>query len=44
MIRAKKDYETGLYAWFNLKQKYNLNIKQVFDIIFEVRKEREQKQ
>lgn len=40
--KAKKDYATGFYTWHDLKQKYHLNTKEVFKVIFEVKKEQEQ--
>ncbi len=39
--KAKQDYKTGNYHWFCLKHKYRLSVKEVFDIIFEVRQEKE---
>ncbi len=39
--KAKQDYKTGNYHWFCLKHKYRLSVKEVFDIIFEVRQEKQ---
>lgn len=39
--KAKQDYKTGLYTWLCLKTKYRLSIKEVFDIIFEVKQEQQ---
>lgn len=36
--RAKKDYATGLYSWYELRSKYSsLSINEIFAIIFAVR-------
>lgn len=37
--QAKKDYRTGFYNWYDLKQFYKLPVDVIFDIIFEVKKE-----
>lgn len=39
--RAKLDYKTGCYSWFDLRIKYRglLSIQQIFQAIEEVKKE-----
>ncbi len=37
--KAKKDYKTGFYNWFDLKRNYpQLTVKQIFKVILENRK------